>query len=181
MPAPFSAWMLALILCFPTPALLFETALVVSRFSHLAFFHRLHSTTLGISACAQSWSRVGQVVRVSAGLNLRPPALFWGSHLQMVPTGPQLLAGLNRGGHKPGVGGLEGGSHLLSRESERGTQPLRPNAAPSWVSKRRSQLLAILDKEVCPSRLPGRDLPLPTSPHPDPADPSLRASGSMRF
>lgn len=49
------------------------------------------------------------------------------------------------------MGGLEGGSHLLSRESERGTQPLRPNAAPSWVSKPRSQLLGSSTRRFAPS------------------------------
>ena len=43
-PASFPAWMLALILLFPNPALLLETALMVSRLCQSAFFHgHLHS------------------------------------------------------------------------------------------------------------------------------------------
>lgn len=90
---------------------------------------------LRMLARAQSRSRVEQVAGVSASLDLRPPPLLWGSYLQMVLSGLQLCPGLNREGEKQGVGGLEGGSHLLRREPERRTQPLRPTAAASWVSK----------------------------------------------
>lgn len=81
---------------------------------------------LRMLARAQSRSRVEQVAGVSASLDLRPPPLLWGSYLQMVPSSLQLCPGLNREGEKQGVGGLEGGSHLLRREPERRTHPCAP-------------------------------------------------------
>lgn len=118
---------------------------------------------LRMLARAQSRFRVEQVAGVSTGLDLHPPPLLWCSYLSMVPSGLQLGPGLNRG-EKQGVGGLEGGSHLLRREPERRTQPLRTSSAASWVSKPPSWVLAVLNSEDCPPRPPGCD-PL----HPDPA------------
>ena len=80
----------------------------------------------------------------------------------MVPFGPQLFSGLNRG-EKQGVGDLEGGSHLLIQEPERGTQPLRPNAALGAPGSRLRGL---------PPLSRSRD-PI----HPDPANSPARSEG----
>lgn len=183
-PGPLSAWMLALIFCSPTPSFSLRPPRGSPDSCTLSFFHRRpHSPTLGMSAGAHRVGPAGETGRGGLrwpGSATPPHALLWGSHLQMVPSGPQLRGG---GGQKQGVGGLEGGSHLLCRESERETQTLRPSAARSWVPKPRSQPLAVVAKEVGPSGPPGLTPtpPRPAPPHPDPADPLLRESGSMRF
>lgn len=138
---------------------------------------------LGMPAQAQSWSTVNQLAGVSAGLDLPPhPPCFGVLFLQMVSSRPQLGSGLNRGGEKQGVGGLEGGSHPLRREPESGTQPLLGAATPyrQGSSSRAQQVPAVLDSEDCPLRPPGRDplRPDPSSPPaPSERDPAVLGPG----
>lgn len=90
---------------------------MVPRFLQPAFFlERLHSRAAG-----DAGTGAGLVQgRIAGGGPAAPPALLWGSYLQAVPSGTRLVSGLNGGGEEQGLGALEGGSHLLSREPERG-------------------------------------------------------------